>query len=184
MKKLLAVISLVVVLMFSVTQVQAACTQAITTQAKEMMMQGAFTIAHTYKVALYTTAGATLGASTTAYTASGEITGTNYAAGGASTVAPAITASSTTALWDFTTNVAWTSTTQTADCALLYDSSINNSTCSAAGTPWVCCTGNGTGTCTNAAVMVMTFTSTSSTNGTWTLQWPSAGASTSLMRIN
>jgi len=62
-----------------------AITQAICTSFKSELLQGIHNFAasggDTFKLALYSSS-ASLGASTTAYTATGEITGTNYTAGG------------------------------------------------------------------------------------------------------
>ena len=84
---------------------------------------------HTFKIALYTSS-ASLGASTTAYSTSNEITNTSgsaYTAGGATlTVASTFPKSSgTTALVDFD-NVSWASATFTARGALIYNSSASN----------------------------------------------------------
>ena len=52
-------------------------TQAIPTSFKAEILQGIHDSADTYKIALYTSA-ATLGAATTAYAATNEISGTGY----------------------------------------------------------------------------------------------------------
>ena len=59
-----------------------AITQAMTTSFKQELMEGVhdFTT-HTFKIALYTSS-ATLGATTTAYSATNEVSGTGYTAGG------------------------------------------------------------------------------------------------------
>ena len=84
-------------------------TQAMCTSFKSEILQAyhnfgttvtrAGTGADTFKAALYLTS-ATINASTTAYTATGEVTGTNYTAGGVTvTNATAPTTSGTTAYW-------------------------------------------------------------------------------------
>jgi hypothetical protein len=63
-----------------------AITQAMCTSFKQELMTGThnFTTStgNTFKLALYTSS-ATLGAATTAYSATNEVSGTNYSAGGA-----------------------------------------------------------------------------------------------------
>lgn len=79
----------------------------------------------TFKLALYTSS-ASLGPDTTAYTATGEVSGTGYSAGGAAltNVEPAV--SSGTAYWSFS-NLTFSGTTNlTAAGALIYNSSQSN----------------------------------------------------------
>ena len=73
-----------------------AITQAITTSYKEEVLQGIHDAADTYKMALYTSA-ATLGATTTAYTATNEVVGIGYTAGGVTLSGFNVTTSGTTA---------------------------------------------------------------------------------------
>ena len=76
----------------------------------------------TFKMALYDDT-ATLTAATTAYTTSGEITGTNYTAGGA-TVTVAVTTQSTqngTVVIVTPSNGVWAAATFTARGAMIYD---------------------------------------------------------------
>ena len=77
-----------------------------------------------FKLALYT-ANADLGASTTAYTTAGEVSGTNYSAGGI--VLTNITPSfqGTTAYWSFQ-NATFTNVTLTTNGALIYNSTNGN----------------------------------------------------------
>ena len=77
-----------------------------------------------FKLALYT-ANADLGASTTAYTAAGESSGTNYSAGGI--VLTNITPSfqGTTSYWSFQ-NATFTNVTLTTNGALIYNSTNGN----------------------------------------------------------
>jgi len=56
-------------------------TTAICNSFKQEILEGVHASADTYKIALYTDA-ATLGAATTAYSATNEVSGTGYTAGG------------------------------------------------------------------------------------------------------
>jgi hypothetical protein len=132
-------------------------TAAVCNSYKQDVLNGAQTSSDTYKVALYTAAAATLNASTTAYTATGEISGTGYTAGGATLAGFTVGLSTNTAYVTWSTNPSWSSATITADTALIYNSSKSNK-----------------------AVAVLSFTSTSSTNGTWTLVLPAAGATSTV----
>lgn len=77
-----------------------------------------------FKIALYSSS-ATLGASTTAYTTTGEVTGTGYTAGGKDLTEVAPVLDGTTAVIDFS-DVQWTSASFTAAGALIYNSSKSN----------------------------------------------------------
>ena len=120
---------------------------------------------HTFKIALFTSS-ASLGASTTAYSTSNEISNTSgsaYTAGGAAlTVASTFPKSSgTTAIVDFN-NVSWTNATFTARGALIYNDSHSS----------------------KAAVAVLDFGSDKSASGsTFEIQFPSAGATSAILRI-
>ena len=159
------------------------CTQAISTQAKELWLSGAFKVADTYKIALYTDT-ANWNATTTQYSATNEASGTNYTAGGYTCTDTTVSASSTTALLDFTT-LTESSVTLLApvSCALVYDSTLNNSSCTAANAPYPCCTGSGAGTCSNAVLGVFTFSDVQPSAGTLTITFPASGATTSTFRI-
>jgi len=127
--------------------------------------------ADTFKAALFL-ASATLNASTTAYTTTGEVTGTNYTAGGVTVTnatAPASTNASTTAgtaYWTPSASITYGSggspvTLSTAfDCVLIYNSSQSNK-----------------------AVSVHTFGSQTVTAGIFTLTMPSNTTSTALLRL-
>ena len=83
------------------------------------------TTADTFKMALYTSS-ASLGAATTAYTASGETSGTGYTATGQDlTVSEVPQADGTTAILDFSTET-WTTASITAAGALIYNSTQSN----------------------------------------------------------
>lgn len=114
---------------------------------------------NTFKIALYTSA-ATLGASTTAYSATNEVTGTNYVAGGNTLTAVSPTTSGTTAYVDFA-DTTWSSSTITANGCLIY----NN-------------------TNANRAVVSLAFGSDkSSSNGDFQIVFPTANATDAIIRI-
>ena len=118
--------------------------------------------ADTFKAALYLTT-ASLGAGTTAYSATGEVTGTNYTAGGVTvTNATAPTTSGTTAYWTPSANITYTNVTLSTafDTVLIYNS-----------------------TQSNRAVSVHTFGSQTITAGTFTLVMPTNAAGTALINI-
>ena len=77
-----------------------------------------------FKLALYT-ANADLGASTTAYTTAGEVSGTNYSAGGIilTNITPSF--QGTTSYWSFQ-NATFTNVTLTTNGALIYNSTNGN----------------------------------------------------------
>lgn len=125
------------------------------------------TAADTFKAALYLSS-ATVNASTTAYSATNEVTGTGYTAGGVAVTnatAPTATNSSSTAgvaYWTPSASITYTSVTlSTAFNAVL----IYNSTQS------------------NKAVAVYTFGDQTITAGTFTLTMPSNTTSTALLRL-
>lgn len=121
----------------------------------------------TFKAALYLVS-ATMNASTTAYTSTGEVTGTGYTPGGVTVtnaVAPAATnASSTagTAYWTPSASLTYTSVTLTTafDAVLIYNSSKSDK-----------------------AVSVHTFGSQTVTAGTFTLTMPTNNTTNALIRL-
>jgi hypothetical protein len=120
------------------------------------------TAADTFKAALYL-ASATINASTTAYSATGEVTGTNYTAGGVTvTNATAPATSGTTAYWTPSASLVYTNVTLSTafDTVLIYNS-----------------------TQSNKAVSVHTFGSQTVTAGNFTLTMPSNAAGTALLNI-
>jgi hypothetical protein len=117
-----------------------------------------------YKIALYTNA-ATLDATTTAYTSTGEASGGNYAAGGqALTISQVPTIGNqtgmATAYLSFT-NAAWTGSI-TARGALIY---LDNGT-------------------TNPAVCVLDFGSDKTSTSTFTVQFPAVTNTSAIIRIS
>ena len=148
-----------------------AITSAVCTSFKVELLKGEhnFTAStgDTFKIALFTSS-ATLGASTTAYSTSNEITntsGTAYTAGGASLTSVTPTSSGTTAYCDFA-DVSWTSASFTANGCLIYN------------------TTTGTGTGTTDAVCAIAFGGDKTvSSGTFTVQFPTADASDAILRI-
>tara|TARA_R110000824_G_scaffold56672_1_gene154935 strand:- start:40 stop:510 length:471 start_codon:yes stop_codon:yes gene_type:complete len=151
--------------------------QAMTTSFKQEILQGIHNFTsgsgggtttttgsgNVFKIALYTSS-ASLSATTTAYSTSNEVSGTNYTAGGNTLTNVTPTTSSTTALTDFA-DTTWSSSTITARGALIYNSS------TAAGSA-------------NRAIVVLDFgADKTSTSGDFTIQFPAAGASTAIIRI-
>ena len=114
----------------------------------------------TFKIALYTNS-ASFDASTTAYTTSNEVSGTGYSAGGNTLTRVDPTTSGTTAFTDFA-DTTWSSSTITARGAMIYNDT-------AAGNP---------------AVVILDFGSDkTSTNGDFTVVFPTADASNAIIRI-
>jgi len=149
-------------------------TQAMPTSFKGELLLGVHdfrvTGGDTFKLALYTTT-ATLDATTTAYSATNEVVGTGYTAGGAnlSNLGGAVT-SGTTGFTDFT-DLTFSASTITARGALIY-----NTTPSAQS--------NANTALTNPAVAVLDFGSDkTSTAGDFTIIFPAAAAATAIIRI-
>jgi hypothetical protein len=108
-------------------------------------------------------ASATVNASTTAYSATGEVSGTNYSAGGVTvTFGTAPTSSGTTAYITPSASIVYTTVTLSTafDAVLIYNS-----------------------TQSNKAVSVHTFGSQTIAAGTLTLVMPSNAAGTALLNI-
>ena len=140
-----------------------AISTAFCTSFKQQLMQGQhnFTLStgNTFKIALYTSA-ATLGATTTAYSATNEVSGTGYTAGGNTLTNVTPTTSGTTAYTDFA-DTTWASSTITANGALIYNANASN-----------------------ASTVVLAFGSDkSSSNGDFTIVFPVANATDAIIRI-
>lgn len=101
-----------------------AITAAICTSYKGEALQGTHTSANTYKIALYTSA-ATLDKTTTVYSATNEVSGTGYSAGGATLAGFSVTTLGQWAILTFN-DPSWASSTITARGALIYNSSQTN----------------------------------------------------------
>ncbi len=114
----------------------------------------------TFNLALYTSS-ASLGAGTTAYTTSNEVSGTNYTAKGAALTRVDPSSSGTTALTDFA-DLTFSNATVTARGALIFNDS-------ASGDPAVCALDFGG--------------DKTSTAGDFTIQFPTADASNAIIRI-
>jgi hypothetical protein len=150
-------------------------TQGMCTSFKVELMNGihalgtsvvrAATTADSFKAALYL-ASASVGPSSTAYTATGEVSGTNYSAGGVDLtgspdwIAPASTG--TTAFSTPTNSIVFTNVTLATafDAVMIYNSTQGNK-----------------------AVSVHTFGSQTVTAGTFTLTMPTNDATTGLLRL-
>ena len=142
-----------------------AITQTLTDTFLQDCLDGGHNLGNggdTLKIALYTSS-ASLGATTSAYTTSNEVSGTGYTAGG-------VTLSSQAVAFDSSNNVAYfdaadpafTTATITARGALIYNNSKSN-----------------------ASIAVLDFGSDfTSTAGTFTIQLPSAAHNTAIIRIS
>ena len=123
--------------------------------------------ADTFKAALYL-ASSTVNASTTAYTSTGEVTGSNYTPGGVTVTNATAPLSSNTsatagvAYWTPSASITYSNVTLTTafDAVLIYNS-----------------------TQSDKAVSVHTFGSQTVTAGTFTLTMPSNTTSTALIRL-
>ena len=143
-----------------------AITSTLTTSFKKELLQGVHNFnkassPDTFQLALYSSS-ASLDASTTAFTTSGEVSGTNYTSGGATltlkTGTP--TTDGTTAVVDFD-NLTFSNVTVTAAGALIYNS-----------------------TDRNKAVCVIDFgKDITATASDLTITYPSTGASNSIIRL-
>lgn len=147
-------------------------TQAMCTSFKTELLNGihAFgttvvrgaTTPDSFKAALYL-ASATINAATTTYSATGEVSGTNYTAGGVSvTMGTAPTSSGTTAFVTPSASIVYTNVTLATsfDCVLIYNATQGNK-----------------------AVSAHTFTAQTITAGTLTLTMPVNDASNALIRL-
>jgi hypothetical protein len=138
----------------------------VTTSFKTQVLTGThnFTASSgdTFKIALYTNS-SNLSASTATYadgTATNEYSGTGYTGGGNTLTSVTPVADGTTAVCDFA-DTSWTSATITAHGALIYNSSESNK-----------------------SVVVLNFGGDKTcTNGTFTIQFPTADASNAILRL-
>jgi len=105
-----------------------AITNAICNTFKQELMQGLhnFTVStgNVFKIAMFTST-ATLGSGTTVYSTTNEVTGTAYTAGGNTLTNVTPTLSTNTALTDFA-DTTWSTSTITANGALIYNSTNGN----------------------------------------------------------
>ncbi len=146
-----------------------AINQAVCASFKKELLAGDHDIdGDTINLALYTNS-VTLNGNTTAYSATNEVgnSGT-YAAGGITLTSPTIgltatSATASTAFVDFA-NASFTSATISAQAALIYNRSSAN---------------------TNAAICVLDFGSVkTSTNGTFTIAFPTNDASSAILSLS
>ena len=143
-----------------------AITSAICTSFKQEILVGTHnltaTSGNTFKIALFTSS-ASLGAGTTAYSTSNEITnssGTAYTAGGATLTSVTPTTDGTTAVCDFA-DVSFSSASFTANGCLIYNDTQSDKACA-----------------------VVAFGSDKTvTSGTFTIQFPTADASNAIIRL-
>tara|TARA_R100001086_G_scaffold247545_1_gene182061 strand:- start:139 stop:609 length:471 start_codon:yes stop_codon:yes gene_type:complete len=154
-----------------------AITQAMCTSFKSELLQGIHNFhngsgggtttttgtGNTFKIALYTSS-ATMSATTTAYSSTNEVSGTNYSAGGNTLTNVDPTTSGTTALTDFA-DTTWSTASVTARGALIYNSST-------------------TAGSANRAIAVLDFSADkTSTAGDFKITFPAADASNAIIRI-
>ena len=101
-----------------------AITSTLTTSFKKELLTGTHDFTNStgdsFKLALYTSS-ATLGATTTAYTTTGEASGTNYTAGGAALTNVTPTSSGTTGFTDFADLTFGTATITARGCLIYND---------------------------------------------------------------
>ena len=146
-------------------------TSAICSSFKQELLQGKHSFessgGHTFKLALFDS-DANLGASTTDYSTSEEITntsGTAYTAGGATLTRTGVGLTSTTAFTDFG-DVTYTSASFTANAALIYNTT----------------TGTNTGT-TNAVCAIAFGGDKTASNGTFKIEFPDNTATAAIIRL-
>lgn len=150
-----------------------AITSAICSSFKQELLEGKHDFqtsgsgGHSFKIALYTSS-ASLGAATTAYSTSNEITntaGSAYSAGGAALTNTGVGLTSTTAFTDFS-DVSYTSASFTANGALIYNT-----------------TTDGGSSTTNAVAVIAFGSDKTATNGTFTIQFPANDSSSAIIRL-
>ena len=140
-----------------------AITSAICTSFKQELLVGThnFTASsgNSFKLALYTSS-ATLGAGTTAFTTTGQASGTNYTSGGSALTNVTPVASGTTAIVDFADLTFSTATTTARGCLIYNDTN------------------------SDKAVAAIDFGGDkTSTAGDFTIVFPTADASNAIIRI-
>ena len=141
-----------------------AITSAMCSSFKKELLEGKHNFLNsggdTFKLALYTSS-ASLGASTTAYTTSNEVSGTGYSAKGNTLTRVDPSLDGTTAITDFT-DTTFSSSTITARGALIFNEDTSGDT----------------------SVIVLNFGSDKvSSAGDFTITFPAADASNAIIRI-
>ena len=146
-------------------------TSAICSSFKQELLQGKHNFASsggdTFKIALFDS-DATLGAATTGYSTSEEITntsGTAYTAGGETLTRTGVGLTGTTAFTDFS-DVTYSSASFTANAALIYNTT----------------TGTSTGT-TNAVCAIAFGGDKTASNGTFKIEFPANDATAAIIRL-
>jgi len=115
---------------------------------------------NTFKLALYTTVSG-FSTGTTNYITTNEASGTGYSAGGTTLVNSTVTVAQNISFVSFN-NATFSTATLTASCCLIYNS-----------------------TQSNKAVVVLDFGgSKTSTNGDFTIQFPTANSTSAVLRIS
>ena len=140
-----------------------AITSTLTTSFKKELLLGNHNFAtngDAFKLALYTSS-ATLGATTTSFTTTGQASGTNYSSGGGTLTKVAPATSGTTAFTDFG-DLTFSTATITARGCMIYNDTQSG----------------------DPAVAVFDFGGDkTSTAGAFTIQFPTADASNAIIRI-
>tara|TARA_R100001369_G_scaffold43189_1_gene69361 strand:- start:929 stop:1357 length:429 start_codon:yes stop_codon:yes gene_type:complete len=140
-----------------------AITSTLTTSFKKELMEATHNFTNSsgnsFKLALYTSS-ATLGAATTAFTTTGQASGTNYTSGGSALTNVTPTSSGTTGFADFA-DLTFSTATITARGCMIYNDT------------------NG-----DKSVATIDFGGDkTSTSGDFTVVFPAAAASTAIIRI-
>tara|TARA_R100000935_G_scaffold10233_2_gene20451 strand:+ start:1436 stop:1861 length:426 start_codon:yes stop_codon:yes gene_type:complete len=139
-----------------------AITSTLTTSFKKELLEATHNFAtggNAFKLALYTSS-ATLGATTTAFTTTGQASGTNYTSGGAALTKVAPTSAGTTGFTDFADLTFGTATVTARGCMIYNDTNSDKS------------------------VATIDFGGEkTSTSGDFTIVFPAAAASTAIIRI-
>ena len=140
-----------------------AITQAMCTSFKKELLEAVHNFKNsggdTFKIALYTSS-ATMSAATTAYSATNEVSGTGYTAGGNTLTRVDPSSSGTTGFTDFA-DTTWSSASITARGALIYND-----------------------TDSDKAVAVLDFgADKTASGGDFTITFPAADASNAIIRI-
>ena len=148
-----------------------AITSAICSSFKQELLQGKHSFessgGHTFKIALFDS-DASLGASTTDYSTSEEITntsGTAYTAGGETLTRTGVGLTGTTAFTDFS-DVTFSSASFTANGALIYNTT----------------TDGGSGT-TDAVCVIAFGGDKTASNGTFKIEFPTTDATAAIIRL-
>ena len=148
-----------------------AITSAVCTSFKVELLKGVHnftaTTGNTFKIALYDS-DASLGAATTDYSTSEEITNTSgsaYSAGGATLTNTGVGLTSTTAFTDFS-DVTFSSASFTANGALIYNTT----------------TDGGSGT-TDAVCVIAFGGDKTASNGTFKIEFPTNDSSSAIIRL-